>query len=56
MLGPVQHVRRAGPHQPYASRYIDPYTGDVEITLTRVHGFSTGDQAEFHLRWNALGR
>ncbi|OLF08568.1 hypothetical protein [Actinophytocola xanthii] len=45
-----------GAHQPYASRYIHPYTGDVEITLARVHGFSTGEQAEIHRRWNAGGR
>lgn len=45
-----------GPHQPYASRYIHPHAGDVEITLARVRGFSADDQAEIHRLWKAGGR
>lgn len=45
-----------GPHQPYASRYIHSYTGDMEIGLARVRGFSPDDHAEIHRLWKAQGR
>lgn len=42
-----------GPHQQFASRYIHPYTGDVEIALARMHGFADDDRAEIHRLWTA---
>lgn len=40
-----------GPDQPYASRYIHPYTGAVEIVLAHLHGFSEDELAEINQQW-----
>jgi len=40
-----------GPDQPYASRYIHPYSGAVEIMLAHLHGFSEDELAEIHQQW-----
>lgn len=49
-------VAEQGHTRPYASRYHHPYTGDVAITVARVHGFPADDQAEIHRLWTAGGR
>lgn len=40
-----------GPNRPYASRYINPYTGDVQIKLARLVGFTDEQQAEIYRAW-----
>lgn len=40
-----------GPDRAYASRYINPYTGEVQIKFARLVGFTAEQQAEIYRVW-----
>lgn len=47
----VGTFEQLGAGRPYASRYIHPGTGDVEIRVARLVGLSPEQEAEVHDKW-----
>lgn len=42
-----------GPGKPYASRYVNPYTGDVQVKVARLVGFTPEQEADMYRAYRA---